>query len=294
MSEVKLINVGTLKHYNDKLQEQLANFALSQDCVTKEELNNLDFYELQNNPVVNTEDGKLLFADPSGYVGLQLEEDGLYVSDVIAGEHILSNKADKTEIPSLEGYATEAYVNNKVENIEIPECNLEGYATEEFVTSQGYLTNEDISQLALKSEIPSLEGYVHESELPDFDEFATTEDIPSLDGLATEDFVTSQGYLTEHQKISHLATKEELNNMDFNSINNSPFTLDEDGELNIVDLQGNVGMKLDGECLHVKDVVAGEHMLSDKINASQVREILSEYLQTEEFKQIIRNIIASN
>lgn len=40
------------------------------------------------------------------------------------------------------------------------------------------------------------------------DKFA---EVPSLEGYATEEFVTSQGYLTAHQDISNLATKEELN-----------------------------------------------------------------------------------
>jgi hypothetical protein len=46
------------------VQGNLSNFA------TKGELMNLDFYAIQNNPVINTEDGKLLFADESGNVGL--------------------------------------------------------------------------------------------------------------------------------------------------------------------------------------------------------------------------------
>lgn len=37
--------------------------------------------------------------------------------------------------------------------------------------------------------------------------------IPSLEGVATEEWVKEQGYLTEHQSIEHLATKEEIANM---------------------------------------------------------------------------------
>lgn len=42
------------------------------------------------------------------------------------------------------------------------------------------------------------------------DEKANVSDIPNLDGYATEEWVNSQGYLTEHQDISQLATKSEL------------------------------------------------------------------------------------
>jgi len=37
-------------------------------------------------------------------------------------------------------------------------------------------------------------------------------EVPSLDGYATQDWVNEQGFLKEHQDISDLATKEEVNN----------------------------------------------------------------------------------
>lgn len=40
--------------------------------------------------------------------------------------------------------------------------------------------------------------------------FALKSEIPSLDNYATEEWVEEQGYLTEHQDISNLATKSEL------------------------------------------------------------------------------------
>ena len=65
---------------------------------TKEELDTKDFYEIQNNPIVNDGDGKLVFVDESGNIGLQLEADNtLYVKDVVAGDDVLSNKMDITD-----------------------------------------------------------------------------------------------------------------------------------------------------------------------------------------------------
>jgi len=40
---------------------------------------------------------------------------------------------DDTEIPSLEGLATERYVNDKISEIKIPEIDLSGYSTEKYV-----------------------------------------------------------------------------------------------------------------------------------------------------------------
>ena len=60
-----------------------------------------------------------------------------------------------------------------------------------WVTSQGFLTeHQDLSDYALKSEIPSLDGY------------------------ATQQWVTEQGYLTEHQDLSDYALKTEIPSLD--------------------------------------------------------------------------------
>ena len=104
------------------------------------------------------------------------------------------------QIPSLDGYATETWVNDQGFLKEVPS---------EFVTESEL--NSAISGKADKSEIPSLEGYATEdwvqnqhylTEVPD--NYATDQevqaavsgkadksDIPSLDGYATESYVQS-------------------------------------------------------------------------------------------------------
>lgn len=84
----------------------------------------------------------------------------------------LENKANKNEIPSLDGYATESWVEGK------------GYLTE----------HQDISGKLDKTE--AAETYQPRGN------YATKDEIPSLDGYATESWVESKGYLTEHQDIS--------------------------------------------------------------------------------------------
>lgn len=89
---------------------------------------------------------------------------------------VLNGKADKSEIPSLTGYATENWVNN-----------------------QGYLKeHQDLSDYAKKTDIPSLTGYATENWVND-QNFAKKTDIPSLDGYATQTWVEEQGYLKEQQ-----------------------------------------------------------------------------------------------
>ena len=118
---------------------------------------------------------------------------------------------NKPEIPSVNGLATEQYVDNKVESLDIP--SIEGLATETYVT-------EEINKI----DIPSLEGlatqtYVTEEinkiNIPSTDGLATEEfvtdkinkiNIPSVDGLATENFVTE-----EIKKIKIPTTAKEIN-----------------------------------------------------------------------------------
>ena len=262
-------------------------------------INDIEFFSIKNNPIADTEDGNLIFVDETGNIGLKLDKDNnLTVADVVAGEHILSNKADKSD---LEGLATESYVITKVAEAKLEGSDIVIPVQDVKVNGQTVIKDMvadiDLTPYAKTEDIPSLDGYVQSFELPNFDEFAKTNDIPSTEGLVTEDFVTSQGYLTEvpAEYVTNMelnskgyATKMELNSLDFDHINNTPFTNDENGELNIVDEQGNVGLKLDGECLYVKDVVAGEHILSNKADASLIEDLQN---QIAELRALVESLI---
>ena len=129
-----------------------------------------------------------------------------------------SYKADKqtfalkSEIPSTENFVDKVTYNSDKQTFalksEIPSLN--GYATEEWVESKGYLTeHQDISNLATKKEVTNgLEKKVDKSTYnSDKQSFATKSEIADM---ATQTWVGKQGYLTEHQDISNLATKTEL------------------------------------------------------------------------------------
>lgn len=142
---------------------------------------------------------------------------------------VLNGKADKSEIPSLNGYATE-----------------------DWVEGQGYLKeHQDLSDYAKKNEVPTLpqfrtingqkitgdttniviegggggETITVDSELSTtstnplqnkaitnaLSNKANLSDIPSLNGYATENWVLNKKYLTQHQDLSDYATKADLN-----------------------------------------------------------------------------------
>ena len=74
----------------------------------------------------------------------------------------------------------------------------------------------------------SIKGWVNEqgflTEHQDLSGYALKSEIPSLDGYATQSWVTEQGYLTEHQSLDGYATEQWVNNQLTNYTTNSDFT----------------------------------------------------------------------
>ena len=131
------------------------------------------------------------WVESKGYVTAETLPEGIATENWVQSQGYLtehqdlSDYAQKSEIPSLDGYATEEWVESR--GYVTAETLPEGIATESWVTSQGYLTeHQDLSDYALKTEVPSLDGY------------------------ATESWVQSQGFLTEHQDLSDYAQKSEI------------------------------------------------------------------------------------
>lgn len=138
----------------------------------------------------------------------------------------LEKRALKTEIPS-----TETIVNKAVEKVEkkgylTEHQSLTGYVTETQLNEKGYLTkHQDISGLATKKAVEAVENKVTQLEnrpvTSSYDdseikrEIKELKDRPVIANIDTSNFVTNtqledKHYLTEHQDISGLATKEQL------------------------------------------------------------------------------------
>ena len=301
--QIANIEIPSLDGYATESWVNDKNYLQHQDIshlATKTEvndsINDIEFFSIKNNPIADTEDGNLIFVDETGNIGLKLDKDNnLTVADVVAGEHVLSNKADKSD---LEGLATESYVITKVaeaklegSDIVIPvqdvkvngqtvvkdmvaEIDLtpyaktedvpsiEGLATEQWVTDKKYLTeHQDISHLASTDYVDEQIANVDVTE--QLKDYALKSELP----VNVSDLNNDEGYLTQHQDISHLATKEELDTKDFYEIHNNPIVNDGDGKLVFVDESGNIGLQLEADnTLYVKDVVAGDDVLSNKMD----------------------------
>lgn len=245
---------------------------LASKTEVQESIEDIDFYSIQNNPILDGEPGTVTFVDDNGFIGMKLLEDGIYVKDVIAGDHILSKKADKEDIADLaskefvttkisdieipvipSNLATQEYVDEKVGAIEIPDVDFTGLATEAWVEDKGYLTeHQDISHLASKDEIPSLDGY------------------------ATKKYVEGKNYITE----------ADVPIPEFNTLSGNPIIDDETAEFNIIDEDGNVGLKLTEDGLFVKDVISGEHILSNKADREDLDDFVTKEYMNEQLSDI--------
>ena len=281
-----------------------------------------DFNDLIDNPFDQDNSGKLKITDEYSNVIAIVDNKGIHSVDFITGEHALSNKANKDEIPSLDGYATETWIENKnyahqsdLENInfktlkENPISDDESgelYITDENaniilkITESGLQTIDVIagehilSNKANKDEIPSLTGYAKESWVTSEITKVATEGKVDLTGYATEEFVTTEISKIEIPKpdLSNYATKEEIYKIALNAIENNFLRDDESGEFSIVDEDGNVGLKLNNDALYVKDVVAGEHVLSNKADKEYVEQlVLDNTASTDDIDTLFENKI---
>ena len=204
----------------------------------------------------------------------------------------LTPYAKKTDIPSLEGYATEQWVtdkgyltqhqpltdyytktevDNKFKNFSggtvdlsdyytkaesdgkyalktsIP--TLDGYATEDWVNSKGFLTShQSLTDYAKKTDLTKYYTKVESD-----GKYATKEEIPSLNGYATEQWVTDKGYLTSHQSLTDYAKKAELKTVNGHSLIGSG------------DIQIEVGSSVDLSNYYTKTDSDGKYALKTDI-----------------------------
>ena len=185
---------------------------------------------------------------PEGYVTdtkLSTELDKKVNKEV--GKGLSTNDLTNELVIKINSSATEAFVTNAIANAQLGsgEVDLSGYATidalklkadsththdqyltkvpDEYITeteltAKGYLTeHQDISNLALKSEIPDVSSFITSDDLPTVptkvSDLANDKNyissIPSE--YVTETELKAKGYLTSHQDISNLQSKTDNN-----------------------------------------------------------------------------------
>ena len=245
---------------------------------TKDEVSNIDFYNIKDNPIVNNGDGKLLFVDENGYIGLQLEEDGLYVKDVIADGHTLSQKADKSE---LSNYATKDEVSDLVDMSVVTE--LQG-KVETLVGEDADKSVRDIAVDVLTETLVSetaTEAYDTLAEMSAWIK-SHPEDASAMNTAIQKNATDIQSNTTaiSNLDVAYKAAdakvltdaQEYTDNINFYTIKDNPIVDGEAGSITFVDETGYIGLKVTEDGIIAKDVVTPEHTLSSKADKSFVED----------------------
>lgn len=142
----------------------------------------------------------------SAIAGLQLS----VINDVDSsrnGIYFVKSIGDGTNSAVLE------QVGKSVISGETGSVDLSGYAklsdindVKKWVEEKNYLTeHQDISNLVTKDDFDKLE-----ESIPSLEGYAKVEDIPSTEGFVTETWINNQGFITEHQSLDGLVTKDEF------------------------------------------------------------------------------------
>lgn len=193
-------------------EETIGNTADLSDYYTKSEVNekieeaiaSIEIPEIDPNNYYTKEEVNTLIPDVSG---LATKEELEAVQNVAGSNSVKLMQIDsdlvdinqKLEtIPSIEGLATETYVDEKFAEIVVPDVS-------------GLVTKEELEDAINNIEHPTvdLSDYYTKAEV---DEAIANIEHPTvnLDGYATEDWVNEQGFLKEHQDLSEYAKKSEV------------------------------------------------------------------------------------
>jgi hypothetical protein len=141
-----------------------------------------------------------------------------WVQEIVKNVATAVAKEIKDVQVDLSNYYTKTEVDEKVNNVTV---DLTGYATETYVDEKvaAVDVSDQLVDYAKKTEVPTkisqlendsgyLTGHQDISGLATKDEVkAVEEKIPSIDGLATQEWVEGKNYLTEHQSLNDYATK---------------------------------------------------------------------------------------
>lgn len=175
-----------------------------------------------------------------------------------------------------------------------------------WVEEKNYLTeHQDISNLVTKDDfdkleksIPSLEGYAKTEDIPSLEGYAKVEDIPSTEGFVTETWVNNQGFITEHQSLDNLVTKDEFDKV-ISEIPSLPsFTNGLEQTENSVGIKidsesenfistSDKGIKISGVRESIDEVVSG-YLNTHSVNATVV------YLNESEWDELRENVALGN
>lgn len=238
VTETELNDKGFLTEHQDISHLASRNWVETQGYAHQEDLLEISFNDIQDSPISIDDSGMINFVDESGNVGFQINEEGLRVTDVIAGDHKLSEKANASDIPSLDGYAkTEDIpsVDGLVKTEDLPNFDefaktedipsLDGYATEEWVNNKNYATEYDLKNIDYSSinNVPVSEDKTGELNI--------TDESGNIGMKVASEAVYAKDFVAGEHKLSEKVDKTYVDNSIAELVDGAPETLDTLNEL---------------------------------------------------------------
>ena len=270
-----------------------------------------EFQDINNNPIEDDGVGALSFTDDKGYVIAKIDASGVKSVDFIAGEHVLSDKANATyvdakieevneRITDAEDRAFSGYFKDLLDNpVDVTEeDNLsftddKGYVIAKIdasgVKSVDFIAGDHVlSDKVSQSEVAGL--YVEHANEADHalnsdklgnikaSEYILRKDV-STNFITKED--ASLLYVDESElgvAISDVSDiiNDRIDKLSISDLYESPIDdKTDDGNLYIMDASGNVVTRIDASGTHSIDFITagGVHKLSDKVDWDDVPDL---------------------
>ena len=230
---------------------------------------------------VDSSDNKFIITDTNGNIGLMLDERGLSVKDVTAGEHTLSEKADRSEVnKKLNRDEFEEVISVAADNVLVIsdangniglQLNSDGLSVKDVTAGEHTL-----SEKADQSEVDSVISTVSSS-------------ISSLTSSVNKNS-TDISSLTTRVSTNESNIDKKLDKDDFEEV----ISIEEDNEFIISDTNGNIGFKLDSTGAKAKDFTTSDYVslsgVNDDLNDAISRLSTIEGLLEEDGNEVIDNL----
>ena len=203
---------------------------------------------------VDSSDNKFIITDTNGNIGLMLDERGLSVKDVTAGDHTLSEKADQSEVnKKLNRDEFEEVISVAADNVLViadANGNIGLMLDERGLSVKDVTAGEHtLSQKADQSEVDSAISTVSSS-------------ISSLTSSVNKN-ATDISSLTTRVSTNESNIDKKLDKDDFEEV----ISIEEDNEFIISDTNGNIGFKLDSTGAKAKDFTTSDYVSLSGVNA---------------------------
>lgn len=242
-----LLNGKLIRLDNDSLSADAIVNALGYTPADKSQLFSGSFNDLKDNPIFDNGDGALSFADSNGNLIAKIDKDGITTTGINTKTVTLNGEDLEEKINKIKGAILNSILDDESDSFSLvdPDGNIifrvdkEGTATTEIILGA---TDED--KIAVKETLQNI-----------------------LDQLANISFEETD------PTVPSWAKQPDKPTYFYSEIKDAPIQEDNSGALDIVDAEGRIAAKIDGNGTRVAKLFVGEEKANEKDIATQLNEL---------------------